>query len=173
MTDNLSKADAGSISASEVRKLLHQIYGFKRNQHREGRETWDWIHDDMILVRSVVGWTNLPEGVLDVKKIAANLGLEFEDFEKALSGSYTQSCLLFVLFIYQVHRHLDILGAWIRGQLLENATGFLKAVGSASFGPHCRDLIRKQDGKINDISHYPETEVLGQELRRIASQLGS
>lgn len=173
MTDNLSKADAGSISASEVRKLLHQIYGFKRNQHREGLETWDWIHDDTMLVPSVVGWRNLPEGLLDVKKIAANLGLDLEDFEKALLGSYTRPCLLFVLLIYQLHRHLDILGAWIREQLVENAASFLKAIGSTSMGPDCRDLIRKQDSKINDISHYADTEALGRELRRISSQLGS
>lgn len=170
MSNDSSGAQIGQLSESDLSKLLNEKCGFKYNRHRNNVVSWDWIHNDKRLVERVVRWKHFASDSNEPSRIAADLGLSLDELQEAVNGAYTGSCLRLVFFIYQVHRHLEILGAQARKYLIENSDSFFEAIGN-EFGPRCRSLLTKQQAMINDISKHPDTKDLGQALAKMIANL--
>jgi hypothetical protein len=106
--------------------------------------------------------------------VAVSLGLDEDDLHRASLNVYSQSCLLLVLFIHihQVHRHLKPSASFSRANLLGHSKKLLDAVGTASLGRDCCELLTKKKLALKEIIAGEDTRDVGKEISRLITQLG-
>lgn len=166
LTDDQGLGRFHYLSESDVNRLLHQVYKFKRNQHNRNTNrsfiSWDWVYQNRILVRSVTRWRP-GHFHTEAESIAASLGLQMKELEQALEGRYSRESLLLNLFIHQIHRYLERFDSQDRAVILENAKSFLAGIDSRTISKD-RDLFRLRRSALDKIEKFHETEQIGQEL---------
>lgn len=161
------------ISRSEAMGMLDKVYGFKMKRMNKdtnkSRTHWRWLHDNRILVDDVAGWRDLFE-TFDCARLAKELGLEPDDLPGVRDGEYSKSCLQFVLFVHQLHRHLELLGAQVRANLIRNFDSFIPALTASELGKPCCGLLKRQTEIVDELIAHPDTDYIGKKLKSIIKQ---
>lgn len=163
------------ISDTDVKRLLHQIYGFQPHKHHKDMNnaelSWSWSDEKETLVEAVVRW---PSGAFasHVEDVADSLGLEVGELAEAISGDYPGSCLRFIFFVHHAHRHLEKLTSWYRKRLVKDSERFLRAIGDDP-RKQCERLMRRSLPKIAAIRGHDDLRGLSDRLMSMVGSLGN
>jgi len=159
---------------SEVMGCLDKVYGFKMNEGRilgkHRRISWNWSRPSShVLVPNVVHWR--VGGFFSSDLVAASLGLLPGELEQAIGGTFSRSCLILVLLIYQMHRFLDIRAALEHRTLLNHYREIIDLMDAEPVGKPCCELLAKFKTEVQEFGKNPDTTLLARDLTAILAPL--